>query len=273
MKDTVDSLALWADLRAKSPLVLSVTNLVVTHWTANVLLALGASPIMAHAVEELDALVGISNAVSINIGTLDAAWVTSMRAAVGAAGRHGRPWVLDPVGAGASAYRTETSLELLAQRPALVRSNLGEALALLGETGVTRGVDSGIEAQERAVVEVARAVARRFSTVAVVTGARDVVSDGDRTFVTEGTGVPQVTRITGTGCALSATCAAFLGAGQPPIVAGAAACSVFKAVATNAASRGVGLGTLAVALLDALSEGPSLERGPARALPWASEVA
>jgi hydroxyethylthiazole kinase len=265
MKDTVDGFALWSDLRAKSPLVLSVTNLVVTQWTANVLLALGASPIMAHAVEELDALAGISNAVSINIGTLDAAWVTSMRAAVSAAERHGRPWVLDPVGAGASRYRTETSIQLLAARPAIVRSNLGEALALLGEAEVTRGVDSGIEAHDRAVVEVARAVASRYSTTAVVTGARDVISNGTETYVTEGTGVPQVTRITGTGCALSATCAAFLGAGQRPVVAAAAACGVFKAVATTAARRGVALGTLAVALLDALSEGPDPEHGGARA--------
>ena len=148
MQDQV--LAAVEAVRQKSPLVHNITNFVVMQVTANALLAAGASPLMAHEPEELDDLLSIASALVLNIGTLDKAWIASMRQAGELAGRRRVPVVLDPVGAGASRLRTETALTLLNEtRPAVVRGNASEIMALsphlTGDEATTKGVDSTIE--------------------------------------------------------------------------------------------------------------------------------
>jgi hydroxyethylthiazole kinase len=130
-------------IRAQSPVVHSITNFVVMNTTANALLALGAAPVMAHALQEMDDMVAIASALVLNIGTLDDAWVLAMTRAGKAAQRRGIPIVLDPVGAGATPYRTEKAKRLLEEvRPSIVRGNASEIRSLGPEGGTTRGVDS-----------------------------------------------------------------------------------------------------------------------------------
>jgi hydroxyethylthiazole kinase len=138
--------AIAADLRSvreRAPLVHNVTNFVVMQQTANALLAIGASPIMAHAEPELDELLSFAGALVINIGTLDASWIGAMEHALFAAQQRALPVVVDPVGAGASRLRTQTALRLLESRGvAVLRGNASEILALAGAAGATKGVDS-----------------------------------------------------------------------------------------------------------------------------------
>ena len=131
------------DLRARRPLVHNITNYVAMSVSANVLLALGASPAMVHAAEEVEDFVAISDALAVNIGTLSPPWVAAMRAAVMRARALGKPWVLDPVGCGATAYRTQVAAELAALAPTVIRGNASEILNLSGQVGAAgKGVDS-----------------------------------------------------------------------------------------------------------------------------------
>jgi hydroxyethylthiazole kinase len=187
-----------ARLRARTPLVHNITNYVVMNTTANALLAIGASPAMVHALPEVEGFAGIAQALVINIGTLSPAWVEAMEKAAVAANAAGVPWILDPVAAGATAYRTEVLLRLLALGPAIVRGNASEIMALAGETGAAgKGVDStrGSEAAR----EAAAALAQRGKCVAAITGAVDYVTDGTR-MNGIANGDPMLSRVTGTGC-------------------------------------------------------------------------
>src|SRR5512137_2360379 len=140
------SAALWADLqsvRERAPLVHSITNFVVMNFNANALLAVGASPVMAHALEEVRDMVGIAQALVLNIGTLEPAWIRAMVVALQAARARGLPVVLDPVGAGATPYRNAALAELLqAGAPTVVRGNASEIMSVAGLSASTRGVDS-----------------------------------------------------------------------------------------------------------------------------------
>ncbi len=137
------------DLRARRPLVHNITNYVAMSVSANVLLALGASPAMVHAAEEVEDFVAISDALAVNIGTLSPPWVAAMRAAVMRARALGKPWVLDPVGCGATAYRTQIAAELAALAPAVIRGNASEILSLSGQVGAAgKGVDSSARAED-----------------------------------------------------------------------------------------------------------------------------
>ena len=210
MNDLSKQAAAWEQLEAvrqQSPLVHNITNLVVMHTTANALLALGASPVMAHAAEEAEEIVGLASALVLNIGTLSPGWVESMRLALAAAKARALPVVIDPVGAGASIYRTRTALELLAaSESAIVRGNASEIAALAGSAATTKGVDSSMEAF--AAKEAARALARRHGCVVCVSGPTDIVTDGEKLVTVTG-GSPLMTRVTGMGCTASAFCAAF----------------------------------------------------------------
>ena len=244
---------LWHDLgavRAKAPLVHNITNFVVMNVTANALLALGASPIMAHATEELDELLGIVSALVLNIGTLDACWIESMGTAAAAAGKRGVPIVLDPVGAGASRLRTETSLALIQiQRPAILRANPSEILALAGAAGATKGVDSLHRPEE--AEEAARSLARAIGCVVVASGATDFLTDGASDVRIAG-GTPLMPRITGMGCTSTALVGAFAAVASTPLNAAAAGMAVMKVAAEMAAEKASGPGTLQVHFLDAL---------------------
>lgn len=236
-------------LRASAPLVHNVTNYVVMNTTANALLAIGASPLMAHAPEEIDELVGLAGALVVNIGTLSSAWIAAMRLAARRAGEVGKPWVLDPVGVGASGLRTSTAASLLALRPTVVRGNASEILALGGAVGAVKGVDS--TASSSAAVDVARTLAQRTGSVVAVTGAIDYVTDGTR-VAEVAQGVPLMARVTGLGCTASALIGAFLAVEHNPLDAAANALTVLGVAAEVAAERAEGPGTLQLYLLDAL---------------------
>jgi hydroxyethylthiazole kinase len=237
-------------LRATRPLVHNITNFVAMDLSANALLAIGASPAMIHAVEEAAEFTRLASALVINIGTLSSAWVTAMRSSAAAARDSRKPWVLDPVGCGATAYRTATAQELAALEPTLIRANASEIMALGGaKAESTRGVDStdSSEIARRAAQE----VAREFGCAVGVTGEVDYVTDGERTLAVHGSH-PLITRVTATGCALSAICAAFLTVEPDPVLATAYAFTTFGTAVERACAGAPGPGTARVRLLDEL---------------------
>src|SRR4051812_39458716 len=208
-------------LREKKPLVHQITNYVVMNETANATLAIGALPVMAHAREEVEEMVRLAGALVVNIGTLSPPWVDAMVAAGRAAGERGIPLVLDPVGAGATSYRTETARRLLAEVPVTVlRGNAGEVATLVGIEAEVRGVESIGAGADAA--ELAREAARTLGLVASVTGPVDHVSDGER-VVSVANGHPLLAAVTGTGCISSALTGCFLAAVPGSTVEAAAA--------------------------------------------------
>jgi len=235
-------------IRDKRPLVHSVTNFVSMDIMANLLLAVGASPVMAHATEEVGALAEIAGAVNINMGTLDGAWVESMQTAAAAARRAGTPWVFDPVGVGATPYRTGTAANLMTLKPTVVRGNASEVLALTGGSG-GKGVDAS-HAVEQAV-EAAVDLARRSGAVVAATGASDYVTDGIR-IVRIDNGHPLLSTVTATGCALTAFIGAAVAATGEAFVATQHAIALFGIAGEIAAEQARGPGSFRVALLDAL---------------------
>jgi hydroxyethylthiazole kinase len=246
-------------LRARRPLVHNITNYVAMTVSANVLLALGASPAMVHAIEEVEDFVGISDALVINIGTLSPPWVAAMRRAVVVANATGTPWVLDPVGCGATPYRTTTAAELAALRPAIIRANASETMSLAGATAAgPKGVDSTAGSDE--ALDAARLLARKTGSVVAVTGAVDYVTDG-RADVRIESGHPMMPLSTALGCSLSAVTAAFAAVADP-MAAAVSALAVFGAAGAEAAERCRGPGHLPAELCDALHlmDGATLER-------------
>lgn len=244
---------IWRDIekiRAASPLVHNITNYVVMNNSANALLALGASPVMAHAAEEVEDMVALASALVINIGTLSGPWIGSMSAAVAAAKRRGIPFILDPVGAGATPYRTETAHRLLDQGPpAVLRGNASEIRALYFADGATKGVDSLYGAEE--ALEAARALSKARGCVVCVSGAVDLVVEGDRTIRVMN-GHPMMPRVTGLGCTASALVGAFAAVNPSAFHAAGHAMAVMGIAGEIAAEGAPGPGSLQVRLLDAL---------------------
>jgi len=250
---TIDAAAIAADLarvREQAPLVHNVTNLVVMQQTANALLALGASPIMAHAEAELDELLGFAGALVLNIGTLDTPWIASMHHALRTAAARSLPVVLDPVGAGASRLRTTTAIDLLERGGVtLLRGNASEIMALSGAAGATKGVDSTQSSD--AARDAARALAARFGCAVVVSGAVDHCIDATRE-VRVHNGVAMMTRITGMGCTASALCGAFSAVEPDPLHAAVDAMAVMGIAGEVAHAGTQGPGSTAAAFFDAL---------------------
>lgn len=244
--------AVWDDLcrvRAQAPLVHNITNLVVMNTTANALLALGASPVMAHAPEEVEEFVALAGALVVNIGTLSSPWIAAMRLAARRARELGRPWLLDPVGAGATRFRDETAAALLALAPAVIRGNGSEIAALAARNGSTKGVDSTLGSE--AALDPARALARRTGAVVAVTGAVDLITDGEK-LVRLANGHPMMTRVTGLGCSSSAVLGAFLAIQPDRLRAAVSALAVFGIAGEIAAEGAAGPGALQLRLYDAL---------------------
>ncbi|HZB24016.1 MAG TPA: hydroxyethylthiazole kinase [Gaiellaceae bacterium] len=242
--------ATLASLRADRPLIHQITNYVVMNETANATLALGALPVMAHAAEEVEEMVGLARALVINIGTLSPPWVEAMLAAGKAANARGIPIVLDPVGAGATRYRTETAKRLLDELDVTVlRGNAGEVATLVGVKAEVRGVESIGAAGDPA--ELAREAARTLELVASVTGPVDHVSDGVRAL-SVANGHELLATVTGTGCMSSAITGCFLAANPAPLEAAAEALAAFGVAGEDAASVAKGPGTFHAALYDAL---------------------
>ncbi|WNG37799.1 hydroxyethylthiazole kinase [Archangium violaceum] len=242
----------WESLKAvreRSPLVHNITNYVVMNNTANALLAVGASPAMVHAREEVADFTAISQALVVNIGTLSPEWVEGMQLAVHSARRARVPWVLDPVGAGATRYRTSTAAELARQAPTVIRGNASEVLAVAGEAGATRGVDSTQSSE--ASLEAARRLASNLGTVVAVTGKTDYVTDGSRVVAVDN-GHPLMARVTGMGCTASALVGAFLAVEPDAVLAAARALSVLGIAGELAAEQSKGPGSLQLHLLDVL---------------------
>jgi hydroxyethylthiazole kinase len=238
-------------LRDHKPLVHQITNYVVMNETANATLALGALPVMAHAEQEVEEMVHLASALVLNIGTLSEHWVEAMLLAGVAANGRGIPVVLDPVGVGATEYRTTTARRILDLVDVTVlRGNAGEVATLVGVQAEVRGVES--ISTDLAPAELAREAARRLAVIASVTGPVDHVSDGER-VLTVANGHELLAAVTGTGCMSSAITGCFL-AGKPdePLEAAAEALAAFGVAAEDAAAGAGGPGTFHARLYDAL---------------------
>ncbi|MEI7432416.1 MAG: hydroxyethylthiazole kinase [Betaproteobacteria bacterium] len=238
-----------ARMRATNPLVHLLTNEVVQEITANVLLAIGAAPAMIVAEEEASEFAAISGALLVNVGTLYPARLTVMKQAVAAANQAGVPWTLDPVAVGVLDYRSQACREFLECKPAAIRGNASEILALAGFAGNGRGVDT--TAGSDSAVAAAEQLARSTGAIVAVTGETDFITDGTTTWATPW-GHPVMTRVVGTGCALSALVAAFTAQAPNRLNAVAAACAVAGLCGERAAARSQGPGSFKAAFLDAL---------------------
>jgi hydroxyethylthiazole kinase len=237
-------------IRNKAPLVHNITNFVVMNSTANVLLAAGASPVMAHAENEVEEMVSLAGALVLNIGTLTDEWIRAMVVAGRKANELGVPVVLDPVGAGATGLRTAASQELLgAVDVAVVRANASEVLALAGGAEATKGVDSVHSAEEAAGVM--PDLAKELGCTIAVTGETDIVTDGERTLEVAG-GHPLMGYVTGTGCAATVLVGAFLAVDDDPVQAAAGGLAFFGLAGARAAEKCRGPGTYWVRVLDEL---------------------
>ena len=207
----------FENVRKTCPLIHNITNYVTVNDCANILLACGASPIMADAIEEVQEITAICNGLNINMGTLNERTVEAMVAAGQEANRLGRPVAFDPVGAGASAFRTETAFRLLEKvKFSVIRGNVSEIKTLAYGSGRTKGVDADVadrvtEENLDTAVTFAKAFAKRTGAVIAITGAIDIVADGERAYCIRN-GRAEMSAITGTGCQLSAMTAAFISA-------------------------------------------------------------
>lgn len=241
-------------VRESPPLTHCITNAVVTGFTANVLLALGAAPAMVDIVGEAEPFAAAASGLLINLGTPTPEQRAAGREAVTGALAAGTPWVLDPVAIGALPVRTALAHELVTRRPTAIRGNASEILALAGRGGGGRGVDT-TEGTE-AAADAAHDLAVRHGAVVAVSGPVDLLTDGER-VIRLANGHALLTRVTGGGCALGAVMAAFLGAARDtaadPLTAVAAATLVYTIAAEQAAETAHGPGGFAVGLLDALS--------------------
>jgi hydroxyethylthiazole kinase len=247
---------IWADVvavRENSPLVHSITNLVVINFNANVLLAAGASPVMSHAHEEVHDMVNIAQALVLNIGTLDPYWVESMKLALTVAAQRRIPTVLDPVGAGATHYRNQTLDALLAiASPTVIRGNGSEIMSTAGVSIRTRGVDSSAAVSD--ALSAARQLVGRTGGTVCVSGEMDHIFDAKKRWARLSNGHAWMTKITGVGCSATALIGAF-NAVQPDSWRATTSAMAFLGVVGEVAAektqaRGLGVGSMAVSLLD-----------------------
>ncbi|MRT49885.1 hydroxyethylthiazole kinase [Raoultella sp. RIT712] len=234
--------------RRHSPLVHCMTNDVVQTFTANVLLAIGASPAMVIDPQEAAQFAAIADGLLINVGTLTVDRAEAMRGAALSAQSAGKPWTLDPVAVGALTLRSTFCHELLSLHPAAIRGNASEIMALAGMSAGGRGVDTTDTAA--AALPAAQALARQINTIVAVTGELDYITDGQRTRTVSG-GDVLMTRVVGTGCALSAVVAASTAMPGDRLENVAAACGLMKQ-AGGLAAHGRGPGSFTPAFLDAL---------------------
>lgn len=235
-------------MRANAPLVQNITNYVSMNVMANVLLAAGCSPAMVHAEEEAAEFASFTSALTINIGTLSSPWIHAMLSAADAANKSGTSWVLDPVAAGATAFRRVTSAKLLELAPSIIRGNASEIMALSGMVATGKGVDSADSVE--AAKEAAKALAKSQNAVVAVTGEVDFVTDGTASYLIAN-GHEMMPQVTALGCSLTGIIAAFA-VGQPKLEATTAAIAYYGLAGEKAAKMAKGPGTFAAAFLDAL---------------------
>lgn len=268
MTDTLVPSDIWADIiavRERAPLVHSITNNVVMNLNANVLLAAGASPVMAHAHEEVAEMAAIAQSLVLNIGTLDPYLIESMGLALPVAARRGIPVVLDPVGAGATSYRN-ASIEVLLNviLPTVIRGNGSEVMSVAGADVKTRGVDSSAAAND--ALYSARVLVQRTQGVVCVSGHTDHVVDAKGRWMRLYNGHEWMTRITGVGCSATALIGAFCAVQPDAWRATVSAMSLMaiagEVAAEKAVARRQGVGSMQMALLDELQllDHPTFEK-------------
>lgn len=251
--DPKDPQEVWRTLsllRSQRPLVHCVTNYVAMDITANLLLAAGASPVVAHALEEVEEIAAAAGALAVNIGTLDERWTESMLAAARAAVEAGVPWVLDPVGVNATPYRLEVAKRLMGLQPTVIRGNASEIATLGGgDAAGGQGVDSTIESFD--ALDAAQDLARKTGAVVAVTGAVDYVTNG-RELVAVANGHELMSRVTAVGCALTALTAACLAVRGDPLSATVHSLVLMGIAGEVAAERSQGPASFRLQMLDAL---------------------
>lgn len=238
-------------IREQSPLVHNITNYVAMNIAANALLAIGASPLMSFCEEEMEEIVSICSALTVNIGCLDSNQIAGMRAAAATAHRLGKPWVLDPVGAGASTLRTQTCMELIREyKPSIIRGNASEIMCLAGEEVKSRGVDSS--ASSSSAVEAAKSLSLSTGAVVSVSGETDYITDGTRVG-TIANGSPLMPKVTALGCTATAVTGAFAAVSSDFFHAALNAMALMGIAGEAAAKDCPGTGTLALRFIDQLS--------------------
>lgn len=259
-------------LRKTMPLIHNITNYVTVNEVANILLACGGSPIMSDEVEDVEDITSICNGLNINIGTLHKSSIEGMLRAGKKANDLHHPILLDPVGAGASKFRTETALKLMQElNLAVIRGNISEIKTLALGSGTTKGVDADVsdavtEENLEQAIEFVKAFSKKTGTIIAVTGRIDLVTDGNRCYVIRN-GRPEMGKITGTGCQLSGMMTAFITANPDEMLeaAAAAVCAMGLAgeIGWSRMQTGDGNATYRNRIIDAIYNmtGDILEKG------------
>ena len=255
--ETLPSLAqLLTKVKDKTPLVHQITNYVTVNDCANIVLALGGSPVMADDEAEVEEMVSIASALVINIGTLNARTIKSMLLAGKKANQLGVPVILDPVGVGATALRTETAEKIIAEiRLSVLRGNKSEIKAVAGFGTKTRGVDSIDDTLGAGTVdgtELAKNLADRLHCTVAITGKQDVISDGVKTGLIDN-GHQILSKVTGTGCMATALIGCYAGVTEDNFLAAAAGIMTMGLAGEKAwaeAASSAGIGSFKVALFD-----------------------
>jgi len=252
---TKDVAAAITEVRTKVPLIHNMTNYVTVNDCANAVLSIGASPIMADDIAEAADITAISSALVINIGTLNQRTIASMIASGKKANEAGIPVIFDPVGAGASKLRNDTTKAILEQvKIAILRGNASEISFIAGLEASTKGVDAADTDIKNDAVEIAKTVAKKHKCIVAITGAVDVISDGEK-IVKIKNGHPMLSKVTGTGCMTSALVGSFAGAMKDYFVAavgGVASMGIAGDIAYEKAGS-IGTGSFHIAIIDALS--------------------
>jgi hydroxyethylthiazole kinase len=237
-------------IRNTSPLVHSITNYVVMNNTANALLAIGASPIMAHAKSEVEDMVNISHSLVVNIGTVDEYWEESMLLAAQKANLLQKPWILDPVGAGATTYRDSVLSKLLSLHPTVIRGNASEIIALAKTNNTTtKGADSTAQSDE--AIEAAKTLVHNYNSVVCISGETDIVISNSQIIYLKN-GHPMMPKVTGLGCTASALIGAFIGVIENKTEGVVSAMSLIGIAGELAAEKSTGPGSLQLNLIDRL---------------------
>lgn len=238
------------EIRTQSPLVHNITNYVVMNSTANALLAVGASPIMAHAIEEMEDMVAISSVLVINIGTLSKNWIDAMVVAGKLAKAKGIPVVFDPVGAGASKFRTDTCMRIIREcSPDIIRGNASEIMALVDSSVQTKGVDSNNSSND--AIENATLLSKALNNTVVISGQTDYIISGDNLYEIHN-GNEMMSHVTGMGCTATAIVGAFAAVEKDYFLASIAAMAVMGVAGELTANVAVGPGSFQMNFLDRL---------------------
>jgi hydroxyethylthiazole kinase len=237
-------------IRETKPLIHNITNFVVMNYTANVLLSMGASPVMAHAENEVEDMVAFAGALVLNIGTLTDTWVASMVLAGEKATALQKPIILDPVGAGATPFRTASAKAIIEKtKISVIRGNASEILSLGDQQAATKGVDSMHSVQDAAAT--ASLLAQELDTTLAITGPIDLVTDGSR-VISIANGHSLMPYVTGTGCSATAVIGAFTAVDEDFVTAAATALAYFGLAGEMAGKVVSGPGSFMIHLLDAL---------------------